>query len=292
LLNIFKENMTGQERIYNLSLKRLDESELEYGATSRDCVDGIDWTITSLPSQVDLRNRMPPVVNQGGIGSCTANALAAVYSHRAYQRDTVAGKPNLQYYIGSRLFLYYNERDVNPYTTGDTNRDSGCTLVAGVNSLKSKGICDETLWPYVDNGAKYKQKPTPNCYVAGLQHIVTQSYNVVQTIDSMKQTLAAGNPFVVGIAIYNSFESDKKVTGDPSKGIKGTGMIPMPNPLTEQLLGGHAIACVGYDDQKQVWIMRNSWGTEWGDQGHFYLPYAYLTDPSLSSDMWIITAVK
>jgi len=280
--------MTGQERIFNLSLKRLDESELEYESTSRD----IDLTTNPLPSQVDLRDKMPPIVNQGGVGSCTANALSGVFSHRVRLQAVAAGKVNPPYFNGSRMFLYYNERDVNPYTTGDTNRDSGSTLVAGVNSLKTKGICDESLWTYVDNGAKYKQKPTPNCYVAGLQHTVTQSYNVVQTIDSMKQTLAAGNPFVVGIAVYTSFENDIKVTGDPSKGIKGTGMIPMPKPSTEQMLGGHAIACVGYDDQRQVWIMRNSWGTEWGDQGHFYLPYAYLTDPSLSSDMWIITATK
>src|SRR5271166_4662751 len=131
--------MTGQERIFNLSLKRLDESELEFEATSRD----IDLTANPLPSQVDLRNKMPPIVNQGNVGSCTANALAGVFSHRVRLQDVAAGEANPQFFSGSRLFLYYNERDVNPNTTSDTNRDSGSTLVAGINSLKTKGICDE-----------------------------------------------------------------------------------------------------------------------------------------------------
>ena len=79
--------------------------------------------------------------------------------------------------------------------------------------------------------------------------------------------------------IYSSFESIV---------VTKTGNVPMPNTKKERFLGGHAVTCVGYDDAKSVWIMKNSWGSNWGDKGYFYLPYLYLVDSSLSSDLWTI----
>ena len=68
-------------------------------------------------------------------------------------------------------------------------------------------------------------------------------------------------------------------------------MVPLPN-RSEQLLGGHAVVCVGYDDKSQRFICRNSWGTSWGDKGYFYMPYNYLTNSRLSSDMWVLKATE
>ena len=65
----------------------------------------------------------------------------------------------------------------------------------------------------------------------------------------------------------------------------------MPDTNTESILGGHAVVAVGYDDSKECFIVRNSWGTNWGDAGYFYMPYAYLTNPELASDAWEITNV-
>jgi C1A family cysteine protease len=112
--------------------------------------------------------------------------------------------------------------------------------------------------------------------------VITAS-NIQNTLLAMKQSLTAGHPFVVGIAVYDSFESDA---------VALTGIVPMPNTKTESLLGGHAVLVVGYDDAHQWFIVRNSWGTSWGAQGYFYLPYAYLTNSNLSSDLWNMTSVK
>jgi C1A family cysteine protease len=98
----------------------------------------------------------------------------------------------------------------------------------------------------------------------------------------MKTCLASGFPIVVGIAVYSSFES-----GTVAK----TGVVPMPKS-NEECLGGHAVVCVGYDDKAQTWIMRNSWGLGWGNKGYFTLPYLYLLDSSLCSDLWCITSLK
>jgi C1A family cysteine protease len=99
---------------------------------------------------------------------------------------------------------------------------------------------------------------------------------------TMKYLHIENEPFVVGISIYSSFLTLNATN---------TGIIKMPMK-NDYLLGGHAVVCVGYDDKKKVWIMRNSWGTKWGDKGYFYLPYQYLTNPNLSSDLWIIQKIK
>ena len=65
----------------------------------------------------------------------------------------------------------------------------------------------------------------------------------------------------------------------------------MPSP-NEQPLGGHAVLCVGYDDSTETFIIRNSWGPNWGQKGYFTLRYAYLTSNNLSDDFWVIKDVN
>ena len=98
----------------------------------------------------------------------------------------------------------------------------------------------------------------------------------------MKACLASGYPFVFGFTVYESFESDA---------VAQSGHAPMPGP-GEKVLGGHAVMAVGYDDSQQWFIIRNSWGTEWGMEGYFTLPYDYLANDNLSDDFWTIRIVQ
>jgi C1A family cysteine protease len=100
-------------------------------------------------------------------------------------------------------------------------------------------------------------------------------------MDSMKGCLADGYPIVFGFTVYESFEGQD---------VAQTGVVPMPG-VSESVLGGHCVVVVGYDDSKDWFIVRNSWGTGWGDQGYCYMPYQYLTDQNLASDFWTIRAV-
>jgi C1A family cysteine protease len=244
-------------RIYNLIIERgmCPEKVKIYSLTK----------LTTLPPMVDLRSKLTVMYDQGQLGSCTANALCYCYVFN----DTKCNP--------SRLFVYYNERMLDK----SINDDAGSTLTQGINALEKYGACSETLWPYVIE--RFKIKPSTTSYTDGLKHTVLTASRVQQTITNIKTCLANGFPFVVGILIYQSFESDI---------VEKTGMVPMPNTKTEMLLGGHAVTCVGYNDAKGVWIMKNSWGSGWGDKGHFYLPYAYLLSTTLSGDMWQITKVK
>ena len=225
--------------------------------------------ITTLPPSVDLRPGCPPVYDQGQLGSCTANAIAAAIQFEQIRQKEP--KP----FAPSRLFIYYNER-VMEHTVG---QDAGAQIRDGMKSVNHIGACPETDWPYVIT--KFARKPPTRAFKDARLGKALSYQRVVQTLDQMKGCLASGLPIVLGISVYESFESQQ---------VARSGIVPMP-PISEKLLGGHAILAVGYNDAEQRFVMRNSWGTSWGMQGYFTIPYAYLTDSNLCDDLWMIQMV-
>jgi C1A family cysteine protease len=225
--------------------------------------------LAKLPARVDLRPKCPPVYDQGQLGSCTANAIGA-----ALEFDQI--KQRRRVFAPSRLFIYYNERAIE----GTVEADSGAMLRDGVKSVAKQGACDEKKWPYEID--QFRVKPPRPCYVEGKQNQAIQYLRVGQSLGQMKGCLAEGFPFVFGFAVYESFESRE---------VAKTGHAPMPR-AKEAMLGGHAVLAVGYDESKQWFTVRNSWGSGWGMRGYFTLPYPYLTQPSLARDFWTIRRVE
>jgi C1A family cysteine protease len=220
---------------------------------------------------VDLRNFCPPVYDQGQLGSCTANAIAG-----AYEIDEIIQKEE-NAFTPSRLFIYYNERDME----GNVDTDSGAEIHDGIKSIHDLGICPETIWDY--DITKFAEKPPTECYTDAKLHVTIDYKRVRQSLDQLKSALVAGYPVVFGFSVYDSFESDA---------VAKTGMVPMPDTEKETLLSGHAVLCVGYDADKEHFIVRNSWSDAWGDKGYCYFPFAYLTDHTLSSDFWTVKKVS
>jgi C1A family cysteine protease len=138
-------------------------------------------------------------------------------------------------------------------------------------------VCSETDWPY--NIDKFKDKPTDNCYSFALSHKTIDYRAISQNLDQLKSALIEGFPVVFGFSVYESFESEE---------VAKTGYMPMPKP-NEKILGGHAVAIVGFDNSKKIFIVRNSWGSGWGDKGYFYMPYDFIVNPNMASDFWTIT---
>ena len=244
-----------------------DHRDHLYGAPIR--------TLQTLPPSVDLTAKCPAVYDQGQIGSCTANAIGA-----ALEFDRM--KQGLPDFMPSRLFIYYNERAME-HTIGS---DSGAQIRDGVKSVGKQGDCPETEWPYDPSPAQdnklLTKRPTPQCYKDAKKYTAVQYQRVDQSLAQMKGCLAAGSPIIIGFTVYESFESSA---------VAQTGDAPMPGP-GEQVLGGHAVLVVGYDDATSRFRLRNSWGTGWGKKGYFTLPYTYLTDSNLSSDFWTINVVS
>jgi|SRR6185295_204323 len=224
--------------------------------------------LQALPPSVDLRLNCPPVYDQGDLGSCTANAIAASIE---FDRK----KQSLPDFVPSRLFIYYNERDME----GTVGSDSGAMIRDGIKSVNKLGVCPEQEWPY--DISQFTVKPSAKCYADALKDKALSYQRVARSLDQMKACLASGNVFVYGFTVYESFESQQ---------VAQTGIVPMPH-RGEQVLGGHAVMACGYDTTKGVFHVRNSWGSAWGQQGYFDMPFEYLLNKGLSSDFWVIKTV-
>ncbi len=233
----------------------------------------------TLPASVSLAPLMPPVYDQGDEGSCTANAVSAVLDMLYKQKHGAFLTP-------SRNFQYYNSR----LLVGTVKSDAGATIRDAIKAAAQYGICPENEWPYT--AATLFHKATKQCYTDAKKEIVGQYQAVEQDLNTIKAALASGLPIVIGVGIYESFESDAVAT---------TGRVPMP-AAHEKLLGGHALVVVGYDDASKTWLVRNSWGTAWGLpyneadpkstdlRGYCRLQYNYLLNKQLTSDLFVVQA--
>jgi C1A family cysteine protease len=234
--------------------------------------------LRKLPTKVDLRSKCPKTIyDQGRLGSCTANAIAAAMEFDQIKQGQKPATP-------SRLFIYYNERSMEH----NILTDSGAQIRDGIKSVANLGACPESLWPYDDTPpaeegmpcptCKFAQKPSASCYTEAKKHEIVSYQRLTHSLTVMKGCLASGYPFVFGFTVYENFPFDTK-----------TGDIPMP---TGGVLGGHAVLAVGFDDATRQFIFRNSWGKSWGKGGYAFMPYGYLLDSNLSDDFWTIRSIE
>ncbi len=250
----------------------------EHGAYGwqRDLPDARDFLFAApllqfskgLPQSVNLRSKCPPVYNQGQLGCCTGNAIAA-----AIEFDQM--KQANQAFIPSRLFIYYNERVIEHTVP----QDSGAQVRDGIKSVAKLGAPPETDWPY--DITKFADRPPANAYSDAKKDLVKSYSKVLQNLMQMQGCLAAGYPFVLGFTVYEGFESPA---------VAKTGVLNMP-AANEKVVGGHCVMAVGYNNTARTFLIRNSWGTTWGQKGYFTIPYEYLLDSQLSSDFWTIRSV-
>jgi C1A family cysteine protease len=220
----------------------------------------------SLPKKVDMRPMLTPVEDQGDTSSCVANAVAGAYEYwikRLHNKD----------YDISRLYVYYNAR----WRDGDPTKDDGTYIQTAMESLGDYGACSEATWPFQKK--LLKQKPNRNAYKEGANFKVKTRQQIPVELEAWKHCLAEGKPIVFGCVLFDSFDECTN---------RG-GVVPMPDPkeVHRKTHGGHSMLCVGYSDVDEVFIVRNSWGEDWGDKGYCYMPYNYLMNPKFNdADCW------
>lgn len=242
-------------------------------------------------SSVDLRQWCSPIENQGGLGSCTANAAMGVVEY--FERRSCG-----RHVDGSRLFVYKTTRNLIG-VTGDT----GAWLRNAMGALTLCGVPHERYWPYTDADPDFDVEPPQFVYAVAdnfeaLKYFAHDPLNAniarPAVLKSVKDYLAAGVPSMYGFFGYPSFDSGN-VPGD------------VPLPTKDELAGdpawGHAIVAVGYDDARKIknpinnktttgaLLFRNSWGTTWGDQGYGWMPYDYLL-AGVALDFWSLIKME
>lgn len=223
------------------------------------------------PSLIDLRPHDVPIFDQGEAGSCTSNAFcAAVEFERKKQR-----LPDIRL---SRLEHYALERRKE----GTLASDAGAMLRTGMQIALADGIAPESEYPY-DLSKLYALPPNKVIH-DGLQNKAIQYLSVLQdgNPSHIKNSLTAGFLVVFGFTVYDSFMSDR---------VAETGDVPMPDLLKESAIGGHAVVAVGFDDASSKFIVRNSWGSKWGQGGYCFMPYDFVASPEYADDLWTIRLV-
>ncbi len=224
-------------------------------------------------TSVDLRPYMTQVENQGKVGSCTANAAAGAYEYLV--------KRHLGYdaFDASRLFIYYNARYLDNQATGGKNiEDKGSSISSAMESLKKWGACPEAAWAYEPNLAN--TQPPNTAYNKGGHFLIDSFCHIPISLQTWKSALIEGHPIVFATRLYDSFTQQR---------VKGVIPMPTDKDLSRKEHGLHAMLCVGFSDAQQVFIVRNSWGETFGDNGYCYMPYNYLMDKKHNlDDSWLI----
>jgi hypothetical protein len=230
----------------------------------------------------------PMAIDQLDVGMCTGCGTSrALKNYIDYAKHKWTFTP-------SALDIYAKVRQ---FENTPLTQDSGASIGDVFTVLNEQGVCPEDSnaewsWPFSASDNRWQEAPPPACTVDALQHKLVQFYRVAPDPDAIKTALFQGFPMVIGISVFDSFESDA---------VAATGVIPIPAP-TEQLLGGHCLRLDAYgmlDPNHADGV--NSWGQEWGDawaafpdkgRGRFHIPFQYLCDPTLTSDLWAIQVLN
>jgi hypothetical protein len=222
-----------------------------------------------LPKVVDLRLFMTPIEDQSNTNSCTANAVVGACEY------LIARSKDVKPFDVSRLFVYYNAR----WRSGNQDKDDGSHIKYAVESLQKFGACTEDKWGF--SKSKVLERPNESAYAQAKNFLIDKTEKVEVDLDTWKKCLAEGHPIIFACALFDSFQESSK---------KG-GIVAMPSPeeAKAEEHGLHAMLCVGYSESDQMFIVRNSWGTKFGDDGYCYMPYNYLMSPKLNTnDCWTI----
>jgi C1A family cysteine protease len=217
--------------------------------------------IAELPASADLRSSDTPILDQGSMGSCAAHAAVAVFEWLQKAKTS-------KFFQGSRMFIYKEARDLDG-STGDV----GTYLRSVASVMANEGVPPEAIWQYSSN--LLNTEPTAAVKTEAIKAHADSYWRLDgntqnETINNIKAAVATnGLPVMFGCTVYNSIFN----TGSD-------GMIPAPGG---SVAGGHAMAIMGYDDAKQRFLIKNSWGVGWGANGYGWLLYS-----NDITDCWLI----
>ena len=215
----------------------------------------------SLPAaeSVDLTPWASRVEDQGHLGSCTGQAVIGAYELLLRKRT-----PPVTVDLSS-LFVYYNARVIEGYT----DEDIGAYVRSAIKALAAWGVCLEQLWPY--RIEEFAVTPTVICYQDAAKRRIA-NYRRLFTVDEIKDALTQGQPVVAGMQVYRQFTDLDS----------SNSLVQLPE-ANDEPIGAHAVCIVGY--RNDAFLVRNSFGPDWADNGYFWMPFEYARQETM--DLWV-----
>ncbi|MEW4448900.1 C1 family peptidase [Qipengyuania sp. JC766] len=229
---------------------------------------GSDRSESQLPTRVDLRPYCSAVENQLETNSCVANAIVGAIE--LLQRK--AGRPVTDL---SRLFLYFNARRLGKRE----HLDAGTYIHHGMAAVLAHGVCEERMWPF--QKVAVNEEPTQACFENAAHYEALQFARTPH--QSALAALADELPVAFGIVLPNEcYDSARQ---------DGVMKDPQDIPVRSQP-SGHAMLMVGYDLASRLFIVRNSWGPEYGKDGYLMIPFDVMFRYSNPHQFWTIGAIE
>lgn len=261
-----------QQEIKEQSTKRLVDGKFQYGDHKYQLVDEIvqePLSVTYEPKitpkdAVDLRDFLTPVRNQGSLGSCCVFATTSMYEYLLKKADNVNHDLSERY-----VFYYTNILKGKP--------EGGASYKTVLDAIAENGVCDESLCPY--DLDKMQEEPSIQARNAAQAHRVTEAMNVNVCHEHITSAVSEGYPVGISLKLFESF-------GETYKGFVS---YPTEDELASGETGYHAMVVVGYSERDKVYIVRNSWGESFGDNGYCYIPFSYVDNPDLNAFSCILS---
>jgi hypothetical protein len=214
-----------------------------------------------LPASVDLSGGFGAAYDQQHSPSCVAQSIVAMLDFLGQRLDDALP-------TGSRAFAYWNARAAD----GLAGSDGGSTIRSTLKAINRLGLCAESEWAYTPDHIRLQ--PTAACYADAAGYPNVAYLRLACNLQQLRQSLADGFPFTIGLTAYDNFPFDTD-----------TGYVPMPRP-DSRVIGQHCVVAAGYDDDSRQFLIRNSYGTGWGQDGYGALPYEYVTGYCSDQGLW------
>ncbi|MBF0361263.1 MAG: C1 family peptidase [Oligoflexia bacterium] len=197
-----------------------------------------DW------SNVNGINYMGPVTNQGKCGSCVAFAAVSTLEG---QVNITNGWPGFN--------MKFSEQHL--FSCGGGECANGWSHYSAAQYLKDKGVPDEACFPYQSGGMGTDYACSKTCGNAIERSYKIRNYEEIRGLPYSTQIVVDAlrtGPLMAVMTVYADFMS---YTGGIYEHVIG------------DVVGGHAVTLVGYDNTLKYWIVKNSWGEDWGEKGYF-----------------------
>lgn len=225
------------------------------------------------PESISHRTNMSPVKDQKAEGSCVGFTVAAVVEWFAVQewlrllkvsRSDITSSGSNPFSDLSERWIYEYAQDIDRFP----GEKGGTSIKAALKVLQTKGVPVEKAWPY-----KPEHRGSPEDYAEDCAEFITiDNYYRVKT-GSIKDHMRAlfCSPMPVAVEVYSELYNPDN---------DGTVKLPGKN---SKLQGYHALCLTGYENYGDVFEVKNSWGSGYGDRGYCYLPKEYIRRHEVSA---------